>query len=123
MSRLVPAMDTSQRVARITLKTMGAYGFDHRANWVAKVRNVSRLGSHQKSAFQFCTLRVPPQFSTRTCCIATASTHRSILVRFRQQHSLKLRHQFRKILVPFGIGNLGITEQHDSYAFARNIVN
>ena len=64
-----------------------------------------------------------PGFSDRTCCIAMASTHRPILVRFRQQHSLKLRHQFRKILVPFGIGSLGITEQHDSYPFVRKIVN
>jgi hypothetical protein len=41
----VPAMDTVQRSARIALKTMGVHGFDHIANWVAKVRNVSGLGS------------------------------------------------------------------------------
>ncbi len=41
----VPGMDTGSRVAPISLKTMRAYRFDHRANWVAKVRNVSRLGS------------------------------------------------------------------------------
>jgi hypothetical protein len=40
----VPGMDTIQRVARITLKPMSVYGFDYRANRVAKVRNVSRLG-------------------------------------------------------------------------------
>ena len=45
----VPSMDTGQRVARIILKTMDVYGFDHRANRVAKVRNVSRLGSHKSS--------------------------------------------------------------------------
>jgi len=41
----VPAMDTGQRFARITLKTIRVHGFDHIANWPAKVRNVSRLGS------------------------------------------------------------------------------
>jgi hypothetical protein len=41
----VPAIDTGQLVVRITAKTMGVHGFDHRANWVAKVRNVSSLGS------------------------------------------------------------------------------
>jgi hypothetical protein len=41
----VPAMDTGQRVARIALKTMGDHGFDQRADRVAKVRNVSRMGS------------------------------------------------------------------------------
>jgi hypothetical protein len=41
----VPAMDTGQQFARIALKTMGVHGFDHRANWAAKVRNVSKLGS------------------------------------------------------------------------------
>ena len=39
----VPAMDTGQQFARIAIKTMGDHGFDHRANRVAKVRNVSRL--------------------------------------------------------------------------------
>jgi len=41
----VPAMDTGQRSAGITLRTTGVNGFDHWANWLAKVRNVSRLGS------------------------------------------------------------------------------
>lgn len=36
----VPAIDTGQLVVRITAKTMGVHGFDHRANCVAKVRNV-----------------------------------------------------------------------------------
>jgi hypothetical protein len=40
-----PAMDTGQRFTRITLKTMRVDGFHHRANWVVKVRNVSRLGT------------------------------------------------------------------------------
>lgn len=31
--------------ARIALRTMDVHGFDHTANWVAKVRNVSRVGS------------------------------------------------------------------------------
>ncbi len=39
-------MDSGQQAARITLKTMCVYGFDYSANRVAKVRNVSRLGSH-----------------------------------------------------------------------------
>ena len=41
----VPTMDTGQRSARITVKTIVVHRFDHRANRVAKVRNVSRLGS------------------------------------------------------------------------------
>jgi hypothetical protein len=41
----VPVMDTGQQFARIALKTMGYQGFDQRADGVAKVRNVSRLGS------------------------------------------------------------------------------
>jgi hypothetical protein len=41
----VPVMDTGQYFARIALKTMGDDGFDQRANWAPKVRNVSRLGS------------------------------------------------------------------------------
>ena len=41
----VPASDPGQRFARITLKTMPAYGFDHSVNQAAEVRNVSRLGS------------------------------------------------------------------------------
>ncbi len=39
-------MDTGQQLAWIALKTMDDYGFDQRAKRVAKVRNVSRLGSH-----------------------------------------------------------------------------
>ena len=42
----VPAMDSCQQFAWIILKRMPVHGFDHRANWPAKVRNVSRLGSH-----------------------------------------------------------------------------
>jgi hypothetical protein len=41
----VPGMDKSQRAARITLKSKRIGGFHQWANWVAKVRNVSRLGS------------------------------------------------------------------------------
>ena len=44
----VPAMDTGQQFARIALQTMGDHGFDQRANRVAKVRNVSKVESHQK---------------------------------------------------------------------------
>jgi len=40
----VPAMDSCQQFARITLKTMSAHGFDHGPVQAAKVRNVSRLG-------------------------------------------------------------------------------
>src|ERR1035438_9675368 len=46
-----------------------------------------------------------------------------VLVRFRQEHRLQLRHQLGKILVPFGVGNLGITEQHDSNTFLGKIVD
>jgi len=38
-------MDTGQQFERIALKTMGDHGFDQRANRVAKVRNVSNVGS------------------------------------------------------------------------------
>ncbi len=38
-------MDTGQRLAGMTLKTMPVYGFDHSPARGAKVRNVSRLGS------------------------------------------------------------------------------
>jgi hypothetical protein len=41
----VPGMDTRQRLAPINLETINVQGFDHRANRVARVRNVSRLGS------------------------------------------------------------------------------
>jgi hypothetical protein len=41
----VPAVDKRRRCARIALKTMPVHGFDRWANWPAKVRNVSRLGS------------------------------------------------------------------------------
>ena len=41
----VPVMDTGQQFAWIALKTMGEHGFDQRANRVAKVRNVSSVGS------------------------------------------------------------------------------
>jgi hypothetical protein len=41
----VPGMDSGERFARIALKTIPVHRFDHRANWAAKVRNVSRLGS------------------------------------------------------------------------------
>jgi hypothetical protein len=40
----VPTMDSGQRFARITLKTMPVHRFDHSASWPAKVRNVSYLG-------------------------------------------------------------------------------
>jgi hypothetical protein len=38
-------MDKRHRAARITLKSKRIGGFHQWANWVAKVRNVSRLGS------------------------------------------------------------------------------
>src|ERR1035438_4728827 len=42
-------MDKSQRAARITMKTRRIGGVHQKANWAAKVRNVSRLGSQFKS--------------------------------------------------------------------------
>ena len=41
----VPTMDGRRRTTPIILKTLDVDGFDHSANWPAKVRNVSRLGS------------------------------------------------------------------------------
>jgi len=49
----VPGMDTRQFVARTALETMGVHWFDHRANWLAKVRNVSRLGSQFLGSQEF----------------------------------------------------------------------
>jgi hypothetical protein len=40
-----PAWYIGQRFARISLKTVHVNGFEHSAKSVAKVRNVSRLGS------------------------------------------------------------------------------
>jgi len=52
----VPVMDTGQ-LSRIALKTMGDHGFDQRANRVAKVRKVSRLGSqNQFRHLKICSL-------------------------------------------------------------------
>jgi hypothetical protein len=44
-------MDTGQRSARISLKTVHVHAFEHNAKSVTKVRNVSRLGSHPSSQF------------------------------------------------------------------------
>ena len=41
----VPGVDRSCPSTPIMLKTLGVDGFHHRANWPAKVRNVSNLGS------------------------------------------------------------------------------
>jgi hypothetical protein len=40
-----PTLDKRRQCARLALKTMSDHRFDHRANRLAKVRNVSRLGS------------------------------------------------------------------------------
>lgn len=45
----VPAMDSGQWFASIDLKTIPIHRFDHTANWLAKVRNVSKLGSQSYS--------------------------------------------------------------------------
>src|ERR1017187_872098 len=64
----VPAMDSCQQFAWITLKTMPAHGFDHCPVWAAKVRNVSRLGS------QF-SISVPPlPFFPCFVCVAWLDT-------------------------------------------------
>jgi hypothetical protein len=49
----VPAMDSCQQFAWMTLKTMPVHGFDHSPVWAEKVRNVSRLGSQIKSPFSY----------------------------------------------------------------------
>lgn len=46
---------------RITAKTIGVHWFDHRANWLARVRNVSRLGS-QISILERRAHPLPPSF-------------------------------------------------------------
>jgi hypothetical protein len=51
-------MDTGQRFARITLKTIRVHGFDHIANWPAKVRNVPMPGSQTFGPLQTLASRV-----------------------------------------------------------------
>jgi hypothetical protein len=41
----VPGRDTARLSAPMMMKAKSVHGFDHTANWMAKVRNVSRLGS------------------------------------------------------------------------------
>jgi hypothetical protein len=41
----VPSMGTARPSASMMMKNRIVHGFDHTANWIAKVRNVSRLGS------------------------------------------------------------------------------
>ena len=53
-------MDMGRRFAPIIMKTIRFHGFDHTANWVAKVRNVSRLGSHKKPLHEIWGLRGTP---------------------------------------------------------------
>jgi len=40
-------MDTGQQFAQIAVNTMDDHGFDQRANRVAKVRDVSSMGSQE----------------------------------------------------------------------------
>jgi hypothetical protein len=46
----VPTMDTGQRSARITVKTIVVHRFYHRASRVEKVRNVSKVGRQSETA-------------------------------------------------------------------------
>jgi hypothetical protein len=65
----VPGMDARQRLAPINLKTILIQSFDHRANWRVKVRNVSKVGSHKKSAFQICILCAAPIKPSNLLCL------------------------------------------------------
>ena len=56
----VPGEDRCPRFVAIILKTVGSKRFDHSASWPTKVRNASTMGSHTKSACQFCTLQATP---------------------------------------------------------------
>jgi hypothetical protein len=56
----VPGMDTARPFASMMIKTESVHGLDHTANWLAKVRNVSSVGSHSKLVFEICTLRATP---------------------------------------------------------------
>ena len=47
----VPDLDAGRWFQSTNLKTIRFHGFDHRANWVAKVRNVSSVGSQNKPLF------------------------------------------------------------------------
>src|ERR1035441_5739949 len=47
----VPSMDTARPSASMMMKNKIVHGFDHTANWIAKVRNVSRLGRQPSLLF------------------------------------------------------------------------
>ena len=70
-----PSVDRCWRSTPIILKTLGVDWFDQSANWPAKVRNVSRLGSQTKSLFPILCLRATPiyQFTNRTLFTLTAN--------------------------------------------------
>jgi hypothetical protein len=84
----VPVMDTGQHFARIALKTMVDHGFDQRADRVAKVRNVSRLGS------QF-----DPSLTTQG--LGEAKVMKSFVFRF--ESSLGLRRYTGELCGQYGL--------------------
>src|ERR1017187_6783008 len=72
----VPAMDSCQQFAWITLKTMPAHGFDHCSVWAAKVRNVSRLGSQTPSKRKFKAGWLTSAPVVRSCLPCALSTRK-----------------------------------------------
>src|ERR1022692_2035619 len=68
----VPSMDTARPSASMMMKNKIVHGFDHTANWIAKVRNVSRLGSQQNRPLKSAVYG-RPQFATRTCGLLVAN--------------------------------------------------
>src|SRR6266851_6409023 len=67
----VLGMDMGWRFGPIVLKTMRVPRFDHGAIWVAKVRNVSRVGSQQLRA-------ISAQFNTTTLAISLAGAFETV---------------------------------------------
>jgi hypothetical protein len=55
-----PSLDGSASLARTALAGKKLQRFELTAFQATKVRNVSSVGSHQKSTFRFCTLRATP---------------------------------------------------------------
>jgi hypothetical protein len=60
----VPGRDTVRLSAPMMVKAKSVHGFDHTANWMAKVRNVSSVGSQVGWTYQFHSVR-PTQFYAR----------------------------------------------------------
>ena len=95
-------MDKRRRCARIDLKTIDVCGFDQRANWAAKVRNVSSVGSHRHGSGLARASRtsstaegVPHGLGLPALCLATAATSekRPLIARVRISSACYTSHE------------------------------